>query len=84
MKNKKKKVFAEQESVLSNAKVLLEKRQEIISQFTKNNIISKVGKFFDASKKGKKSKSKKSEQEFDQPIPKWGQVSEDRFNFIKL
>ena len=37
----KKKIFAEQESVLKNAKLLLEKRGEIINQFTKNNIISR-------------------------------------------
>ena len=37
----KKKIFAEQQSVLKNAKLLLEKRGEIINQFTKNNIISR-------------------------------------------
>ena len=31
----KKNIFAEQESVLSNAEMLLEKRGEIIDQFTK-------------------------------------------------
>ena len=36
----KKKVLRNKERVLSNAKVLLEKKQEIISQFTKNNIIT--------------------------------------------
>ena len=51
----KKKVLRNKERVLSNAKVLLEKRQEITSQFTKNNIISKVENFFDASKKSKES-----------------------------
>ena len=49
----KKKVLWNKERVLSNAKVSLEKRQEITSQFTKNNIISKVENFFDASKKSK-------------------------------
>ena len=38
----KKDIFAEQESVLNNAEVLLKKRQEITDQFTKNNIISRV------------------------------------------
>ena len=51
----KKKVLWNKERVLSNAKVLLEKIQEITSQFTKNNIISKVENFFDASKKSKES-----------------------------
>ena len=51
----KKKVLSNKERVLSNAKVLLEKRQEITSQFAKNNIISKVENFFDASKKSKES-----------------------------
>ena len=51
----KKKVLQNKERVLSNAKLLLEKRQEITSQFTKNNIISKVENFFDAFKKSKES-----------------------------
>ena len=42
----KKKIFAEQESVLKNAKLLLEKRGEIINQFTKNNIISRGWEIF--------------------------------------
>ena len=37
----KKKIFTEQENILSNAKILLKKRGELIEQFSKNNIISK-------------------------------------------
>ena len=80
----KKKIFAEQENVLSNAEMLLKKRGELIDQFFKNNIISKDEKFYDAPKKREKSISEKSEQKYDQSIPKWVQVSKDRFNFIKL
>ena len=35
----KKRIFAEQENVLSNAEMLLIKRGELIEQFSKNNII---------------------------------------------
>ena len=80
----KKKIIAEQESVFNNGKVLLEKRGKLIEQFAKNNIISKDEKFYDAPKKSEESISEKSEQKFDQSIPKWVQVLEDRFNFIKL
>ena len=80
----KKKIFAEQENVLSNAEMLLKKRGELIDQFFKNNIISKDEKFYDAPKRSEKSISEKSEQKYDQSIPKWVQVSKDRFNFIKL
>ena len=41
-------------------------------------------KFYDAPKKGEESISEKLEQKSDQSIPKWVQVSKDRFNFIKL
>ena len=80
----KKKIFAEQENVLSNAEMLLIKRGELINQFSKNNIISKNEKFYDASKKGEESVSEKLEQNSDQSIPKWVQVSKERFDFIKL
>ena len=50
-----KKFFAEQERVLNNAKVLLEKRQEIISQFAKNNIISKMRNLLTSLKRVKKA-----------------------------
>ena len=33
----KKKIFAKQENFLSNAEILLEKRNELIKQFSKNN-----------------------------------------------
>ena len=39
IEEQKKEIFGVQKSVLNNAKVLLAKRQEIIDQFTKNNII---------------------------------------------
>ena len=80
----KKKIFAKQENVLSNAEMLLEKRNELIKQFSKNNIISKADKFYGALKKSEESISEKSEQESDQSIPKWVLVSKDRFDFIKL
>ena len=47
----KKKIFAQQENFLSNAKMLI--RAELINQFTKNNIISGVDKFFDTPEKKK-------------------------------
>ena len=58
--------------------------QKCCLQFSKNNIISKDEKFYDAPKKSEESISKKSEQKSDQSIPKWVWVSEDRFKFIKL
>ena len=45
VKNKKKKIFAKQDNILSNAEMLLKKRGELIDQFWKNNIIS-MGKNF--------------------------------------
>ena len=80
----KKKIFAEQENVLSNAEMLLIKRGELINQFSKNNMMSKNEKFYDTPEKGEESISEKLEQKSDQSIPKWVQVSKDRFNFIKL
>ena len=80
----KKKIFAKQENVLSNAEMLLIKRGELINQFSKNNIISKNEKFYDAPKKGEEKTSDKLEQKSDQSIPKWVQVPKDRFDFIKL
>ena len=71
MKNKKKRIiFAEQENVLSNAEMFLKKRVELIDQSSKNNIISKDEKFYDAPKKSEESISEKSEQKSDQSIPK--------------
>ena len=81
---KKKKIFAKQESVLNNAKALLEKENDLINQCLKNNIISKDEKFYDAPKKSEKNISEKIKQESDQSIPKWVQVPKDRFDFIKL
>ena len=69
----KKKIFAKQENVLSNAEMLLKKRGELIDQFSKNNIISMGEKFYDAPKKSEESiseKSEESEQKYDQSIPK--------------
>ena len=59
-KEKKTKSFAEQENVLSIAETLLERRGELLDQFTKNNIISGDTKFFDAPKKIEKSTLKKT------------------------
>ena len=56
---RKKKIFAKQENVLSNAQILLKKRGVLIKQFSKNNIISKNEKFFDVSKKSGESISEK-------------------------
>ena len=67
-----------------NAEVLLEKRNGLIEQFSKNSIISKDEKFYDAPKKSEESIPEKLEQESDQSIPKWVLVSKDRFDFIKL
>ena len=80
----KKKIFAEQENVLSNAEMLLKKRGELINQFSKNNIISKNEKFYDTPKKGEERISVKLEQKSGQSIPKWLQVPKNRFDFIKL
>ena len=80
----KKIFFAKQENILSNTEMLLIKRGELIEQFSKTNIISKNKKFYDAPKKSEESISEKSEQKSDQSIPKWVQVSEERFDFIKF
>ena len=44
----KNKIFAKQENVLNNAKMLLIKRGDLIDQFSKNNIISMGEQFYDA------------------------------------
>ena len=54
-KNKRKLKTRKQENVLSNAEMLLKKRGELINQISKNNIISKGEKFFDAPKKSEES-----------------------------
>ena len=48
------KISAEQENVLSNVKMLIIKRGELLEQFARNNIISKNEKCFDATKRLKK------------------------------
>ena len=63
---------------------MLKKRNDIISQFSKNNIISKNDKLYDTPKKSEESVSDKSEQKPDQLIFKWVQLPKDRFDFIKL
>ena len=80
----KKKLFAEQENVLSNAAMLLTKRGDLIDQFSKNSIISRDEKYYDDPKKGEESILEKLEQNSDQSISKWVQVSKDRFVFINL
>ena len=78
------KIFAKQENVLSNAEILLKKRNDLLEQFSKNNIISMGEKIYDAPTRSEESTSGKLERKSDQSIPKWVQVSENRFNFIKL
>ena len=78
------KIFAKQENVLSNAEILLKKRNDLLEQFSKNNIISMGEKIYDAPTRSEESTSEKLERKSDQSIPKWVQVSENRFNFIKL
>ena len=56
----------------------------VVNQSLKNNIISINEKFYDAPKKSEESIIEKSEQKSDQSIPKWEQVSKERFDFIKL
>ena len=58
--------------------------QKCCLQFSKNNIISKDEKFYDAPKKSEESISMKLEQKSNQSIPKWVQVPKGRFDFIKL
>ena len=70
-KNKRKLKTRKQENVLSNAEMLLKKRGELINQISKNNIISKGEKFFDAPKKSEESILEKSKQKSDQSISKW-------------
>ena len=64
----KKKIFAKQENILSNAQMLLTKRGELIKQFVDNNIVSRGEKLYDAPKKRKERISEKSEQKSDQSI----------------
>ena len=64
MKNKKGKFLENKKGFLNNAEALLKKRQEIISQFTKNNIISRGDKFFDVPKKIEKSTPKNQKNQF--------------------
>ena len=55
-----------------------------MANIKKKKIISKDEKFYDAPKKSEEIISEKSKQESDRSIPKWMQVSEDRFNYIKI
>ena len=73
----KNKIFAKQENVLNNAKMLLIKRGELVEQFSKNNIISMGEKFYDAPKNGEESISEKLEQKSNQSTPKLMQVPKD-------
>ena len=47
----KKKTIKKKGNVFSNVEILLEKRNNLIDQFSKNNIISMGEKFYDAPKK---------------------------------
>ena len=63
IKVKNKKIFfPEQESVLNNATILLEKRNDLIAQLTKENMISIDKNIFDAPEKLYKITSKVSKQ----------------------
>ena len=64
--------------------MLLTKRGDLIDQFSKNSIISRDEKYYDDPKKGEESILEKLEQNSDQSISKWVQVSKDRFVFINL
>ena len=66
----KKKIFVKQESVLNNAKVLLEERNNLIGQFSKSNKISQDENFYGSPKKSEENISDKLEEESDQSIPK--------------
>ena len=66
----KKKILVKQESVLNNAKVLLEERNNLIGQFSKSNKISQDEKFYGFPKKSEENISDKLEEESDQSIPK--------------
>ena len=69
-KSKKKEIFAAQSSVLTNLSELVEKRNDIIKEFSKGNIITKNDKFFDAPKKITDSVTEhKSEEKSDPSIP---------------
>ena len=65
-------------------KCCLKKRGELTDQFSKDNMISKGGKVFDAPIKSEESILEKLKQKYDQSVPKWVQMSKDRFDFIKL
>ena len=64
--------------------MLLIRRGELLNQFARNDLISRGEKFYDAPKKSEESISEKSEQKSEQSIPKWLQVSKERFDLIKL
>ena len=66
----KKKISSKQENVLSNAEMLFIKTVELIEQFSKNNIISKNEKFYEARKKSEENIPEKLEQKSDQSIRK--------------
>ena len=75
----KKEIFAAQNSVLINFNELVEKRGDIINQFTKKNITTKSKKFFEATEKITESVAEQS----DRSISSWVKVWEERFNLIK-
>ena len=62
---------------------LVKRRGDIINQFTKQNIITKIEKFFDAPKKITKSVGEqKSKEESNRSISGWVKVSEKSYNLI--
>ena len=80
IKVKKKIFFAEQESVLNNAEVLIKERRKIINQFTKRQYNFKgVRNFFMHLKRLEKVHLKKGESFFELI-----KVSKDKLDSIKL
>ena len=80
----KKEIFAAPINVLTNLSVLIKRREDIINQFKKENIITKSEKFFDAPKKITESiREEKSKKERDRSVPKQVKVPEEKFNLVK-
>ena len=67
----KKEIFAAPINVLTNLSVLIKRREDIINQFKRENIVTKSEKFFDAPKKITESiREEKSKKERDRSVPK--------------
>ena len=80
----KKEIFAAPINVLTNLSVLIKRREDIINQFKRENIVTKSEKFFDAPKKITESiREEKSKKERDRSVPKYVKVPEEKFNLVK-